>query len=74
VSGLAIVGGIVYYIIISNQEKGQKMNSYYTDCDYCQTSFQITQFVYNFLAEGGQGLVICDECDLEDSPLQEAWA
>jgi hypothetical protein len=50
------------------------MNNYYTDCDYCKCSFRVTEFVYNFLAQGGQGLVICDECEREEALLDEAWA
>jgi hypothetical protein len=50
------------------------MNNYYTDCDYCQVSFEITKFVYDYLADGGRGLVICDDCDREESLLDEAWA
>jgi hypothetical protein len=50
------------------------MNNYYTDCQYCRSSFQVTKFVYDYLCNGGEGLVICDDCDREEALLDEAWA
>ena len=43
------------------------MNNYYTDCDTCRESFQVTEFVYKYLCNGGTADVYCPSCE------QELW-
>jgi len=50
---------------LDSHTKGHSMNNYYTDCDNCKESHQVTQFVYDYLAQGGQADVYCPDCERE---------
>jgi hypothetical protein len=41
------------------------MNNFYTDCDNCKGSHQVTEFVYNYLCNGGTADVYCSDCERE---------
>lgn len=41
------------------------MTKFYTDCSDCQESFQVSEFVYNYLKDGGTADVLCGSCERE---------
>jgi|AntAceMinimDraft_12_1070368.scaffolds.fasta_scaffold102326_1 hypothetical protein len=36
---------------------------FYTDCSECRQSTQVSEFTYRYLCEGGEGEVLCSDCD-----------
>ena len=48
----------------------------YTDCTWCRSSFEISEFAYNYLCNGGQADMLCDDCYGEEQLLVDAdmWA
>jgi len=52
--------------LVSHNEtksKENKMKNYYTDCDICRESSEVTKFVYDYHCNGGEADVYCPDCE-----------
>lgn len=46
----------------------------YTDCDFCQSSIEVSESTYAYLCNGGESEMLCDDCYGEELAVSDAGA